>query len=225
MKITSMDISNKEFKRVIRGYDPDEVDDFLDKLSEDYETLYKENSSMKEKISNINERLEHYAKMESTIQNTLLLAQNAAEQAKQNAEKESELILKNANESAQKILDKANNDVITIHDEYENLKQEYIKFRSSFRNFMNSQVEMFDSMDKNFMKNYNIGEEGEEVTSQKNSYAETPEKEVDEKIVDENSNPEKDEEEHDDFKVSDIGEDYFNDKNSMNEIKNFFAKE
>lgn len=222
MKITSMDISNKEFKKVIRGYDPDEVDDFLDKIAEDYETLYKENSSMKEKISSNNERLEHYTKMESTIQNTLLLAQNAAEQAKQNAQKESELILKNANESAQKVLDKANNDVITIHDEYETLKQEFIKFKSKFRNFMNSQIEMFESMDKDFMKNYNIGKE-EECTEEKDSYSEAPEKEADEKIADDSSKNEE-EEKYDDFKISDVSEDYFNDKNSMNEIKNFFAK-
>ena len=47
MKITSMDINNKEFKKIIRGYDCDDVDEFLDQVAEDYETVYKENSSLK----------------------------------------------------------------------------------------------------------------------------------------------------------------------------------
>lgn len=47
MKITSMDITNKEFKKSMRGYNCDEVDEFLDKISEDYEELYKGNSSLK----------------------------------------------------------------------------------------------------------------------------------------------------------------------------------
>lgn len=102
MKITSMDITEKEFKKVLRGYSPEEVDEFLDKMSEDYEALYKENSSQKEKLSNVQEKIDHYNKMESTIQNTLILAQNAAEQARENAKKESELILKNSNDADRK---------------------------------------------------------------------------------------------------------------------------
>jgi cell division initiation protein len=157
MRITAMDITNKEFKKGIRGYSTDEVDEFLDKIAEDYEALYKENSSLKEKTANLNEKIEHYAKMETTIQNTLLLAQNAADQSKTIAQKEADLIVKSANESAQRILDKAQNDVVRINDDYEKLKQEFLKFRAKFRNFMNTQVEMFDLLEKDLLKNYNIG--------------------------------------------------------------------
>ena len=88
MKLTPMDINNKEFKRGLRGYNPEEVDEFLDEVIENYEQLYKDNSKLKEKITLANEQIEHYKKIESTIQNTLLLAQNAADQAKTSAEKE-----------------------------------------------------------------------------------------------------------------------------------------
>ena len=57
---------------------------------------YKENSTLKEKISFLQEKLDHHVKIEATIQNTLVLAQNAAEQAKISAQKESELIVRNA---------------------------------------------------------------------------------------------------------------------------------
>ena len=162
MKLTPMDINNKEFKRGLRGYNAEEADEFLDEVVENYEEMYKENSNLKEKLANLNEKIEYYSKIETTIQNTLLLAQNAAEQAKSSAKKEAELMVKNANETAQKILDKAHNDVIQINDEYEKVKQEFIKFRAKYRNFMNTQMETFDALEKDFIKNYNLGESGEE---------------------------------------------------------------
>ena len=136
MKMTSMDIMSREFKRNMRGYNMDEVDDFLEKVAEDYEALYKENAILKEKMDVFQDKLDHYSKMESTIQSTLLLAQNAAEQAKQSSQNEAELILKNANDSAKKIIDKAHLSVLNINDEFDRTKQEFAKFRSKFRNFM-----------------------------------------------------------------------------------------
>lgn len=154
--LTPMDINNKEFKKVMRGYNAEEVDDFLDEIIDNYEAIYKENSALKEKLASINEQIEHYQKIESTIQNTLLLAQDAADQAKASSEKEAEMIVKNANETAQKILDKAHNDVLQINDEYEDIKQEFIKFRSRFRNFMTVQLETFEDLEKDFTKNLSI---------------------------------------------------------------------
>lgn len=151
-----MDINNKEFKKGMRGYSVDEVDEFLEKIAEDYEAVYKENTMLKEKIAVFQDKLEHYSKIESTIQSTLLLAQNAAEQAKVTAENEATLIVKNANETAKKILDKAHNDVLQINDDFDKTKQEFLKFRTKFRNFMTSQIEMFETLEKDFDKNYNI---------------------------------------------------------------------
>ena len=115
---------------MLRGYDPEEVDEFLDQIVEDYEELFKENSLLKEKINAMNEKIEHYSKIESTIQNTLLLAQNAAEQAKVSSQKEADIVIKHANDSAKKILDKAHTDVVSITQEYDRLKQEFVKFRA-----------------------------------------------------------------------------------------------
>ena len=156
MKLTPMDINNKEFKRGLRGYCPEEVDEFLDQIVEEYEILFKENTALKEKLENSNDKIEHYSKIENTIQNTLLLAQNTAEQAKANAQKEADVIIKSANDTAQRILDKAHNDVIQINDEYDRVKQEFTKFRAKFRSFMNFQIDTFDDLEKDFIKNFNI---------------------------------------------------------------------
>ncbi len=173
MKLTPMDISNKEFKKVLRGYDSEAVDEFVDKIVEDYEVLFKENCIFKEKMSVMDDKIDHYSNIESTIQNTLVLAQNAAEQVKEGAQKEADMIVRSANETAQKILDKAHDDVIRVNDEYERLKQDFIRFRVKFRSFMNVQLETFDDLEKDFAKNYNLGvpveedvvEEEEEVVN------------------------------------------------------------
>ena len=163
MKLTPMDIKNKEFKKAIRGYTTDEVDEFMEEIVENYEEIFKENSRLKDTASRIREKVEHYEKLEDTIQNTLLLAQNAADQAKESSQKEADLIMKNANESAQKVLDKAHNDVIAVNDEYEKVKEEFIKFRAKFRNFINAQLQTFDELEKDLTKNYNVSETVEEL--------------------------------------------------------------
>ena len=198
MKLTAMDINNKEFKRGLRGYSVEEVDEFLDQVVENYEELYKENSRWKESLSRVNEKLEHYEKLEATIQNTLLLAQNAADQAKESSEKQAELIIGNANETAQRILDKAHGDVISINDEYEKVKEEFIKFRAKFRGFMNTQLQTFDELEKDLTKNYSV--------SQPVDNYEIHEKEA------ETTNTEEKEE----FNVEDLNDD-------INAVKSFYA--
>lgn len=207
MRMTAMDINNKEFKKGLRGYNADEVDEFLDKVSEEYEIMYKENSTLREKASFLEEKLEHHVKIESTIQNTLVLAQNAAEQAKFSAQKESELIIRSANDSSQRMVDKAHDEVLKINDEYEKTKQEFAKFRTKFRGFMNCQVEMFEGLESDYFKNYNVGNETLDVSNGEK---------IEEKNIIES--------ECSNLTLKNIDEKDFHTQD-MEEIKNFFAKE
>ncbi|GKX66128.1 DivIVA domain-containing protein [Inconstantimicrobium mannanitabidum] len=201
MRLTPMEISNKEFKRGLRGYSSDEVDEFLEKIVEDYEATFKENTILKEKLTALNEKVEHYSKIENTIQNTLLLAQNTAEQARSSAQKESELIIRNANDTAQKILDKAHSDVLQINDEYDKVKQEFAKFRAKYRNFMNTQLETFSDLERDFAKNFSISESKDKFIEEKSI-------EIDEVAVD---------------KIKHFDEEEIEEE-GIDEIKSFFAK-
>lgn len=212
MKTTSMDITSKEFKKSFRGYDMDEVEEFLEKIAEDYETLYKENSCLKEKINALQENIEHYAKMEDTIQSTLLLAQNASDQAKRTAQKEAELVVLNANETAQRILDKAHNEVMKINDDFERTKQEFIIFKTKFKTFMQSQLEVFETMEKDYIRNYNIGNY---VEKSKNDSLNL--EELGNNISIELSNDES-------FMKKDLEETKVLDPEELNQIKSFFAE-
>lgn len=153
MKITPVEITNKEFKRTMRGYSTDEVDEFLDEVVEDFEALYRENASLKDKLEAYNEKIEHYASLEKTLQSTLVLAQNTADATKIQAEKEAQHILENAKEKAQAIIENANR-------ENEMLKREYEKYRMDFGNFKMRVLSFLEGQMSSFKTNSEEIEKG-----------------------------------------------------------------
>ena len=76
--LTPVDIQNQDFAVKLRGYDADEVDDFLDMLGGDYEKLFKENLEQKDRIKELKGEIEHYKEMENTLRDSIKLAQSAA---------------------------------------------------------------------------------------------------------------------------------------------------
>ena len=81
--ITPLDIENKKFNRqMMNGYNVVEVDEFLDEIVEDYEKNYKELATAKSKIDELTNSLNHYKNIETTLQNTLVMAQTASEEVK-----------------------------------------------------------------------------------------------------------------------------------------------
>lgn len=102
--ITPMDIHNKTFSRQIRGYAQDEVNTFLEELAGDYERIYREHREMEEEMDTIRTKLRNYEKMEATMSNTLIMAQETADNVKKNANKEAEVSLQQAQAEAQKIV-------------------------------------------------------------------------------------------------------------------------
>jgi len=102
--ITAMEIRNQQFKKAFRGYEKNEVKSFIMQLAQDYENLYSENSQLREQIQRIEFELEKYRKMEETMNNSLILAQQTAEDLKSNARKEADLILEQSKNRIAEIL-------------------------------------------------------------------------------------------------------------------------
>ena len=101
--ITPLDIENKKFaKQMMNGYSVDEVDDFLDDLTVEYEKLFKENADYKNEIVRLKEDMEHYKAIESTLQNTLVIAQTTAEDVKNVAKQQADQIIAEAKLNAEK---------------------------------------------------------------------------------------------------------------------------
>lgn len=99
-----MDIHNKTFSRQIRGYSQDEVNAFLEELATDYEKIYREHREMEEEMDGIRTKLRNYEKMESTMSNTLIMAQETADNLKKIAHQEADLSIKEAQTEAHKIV-------------------------------------------------------------------------------------------------------------------------
>lgn len=137
--LTPMDIHNQTFKRSFRGFNEEEVDNFLDQVVNDYEHLWRENDKLKEELARSRKDIEQYKRLEKNLQDTLLVAQKTAEEvtsnAKKSAEELRELTVKEcqnmreeADIAAKKKLDDANTKVKTIVAEYDRLVREKNKF-------------------------------------------------------------------------------------------------
>ena len=103
--LTPMDIQNREFKKGFRGYNENEVDEFLDMIVADYERLLRENEKLKERAGNNEKELTHYKGLEQNLQDTLLVAQKTAED-----------VLNAARKNAKEIRENAANEAQTVHE-------------------------------------------------------------------------------------------------------------
>jgi cell division initiation protein len=145
MMLTPLDIHNKDFKKGFRGYNEAEVDEFLDAVVRDYEKLYRDNLELKEMLDRLNSKLEHYQHMENTLHNTLVIAQETAEEVKLNARKETELVTKEAEIRAQKLVEEAMSKVRRANGEYEELRKQAKVYRTRLRTLLQAQMEMLSS--------------------------------------------------------------------------------
>ncbi len=141
--LTPLEIENMKFsKQVVNGYNTDEVDDFLDEVLKDYEVLYKENIELKDKASSLNDGITHYKSIEDTLQNTLMLAQNTADELKSAAQKEADTIIASANQKVSEALSGINQKIAIKEMEYTELVNKYNVYRAKMESLINSQLEL-----------------------------------------------------------------------------------
>ncbi|MDD4343616.1 MAG: DivIVA domain-containing protein [Eubacteriales bacterium] len=138
--ITPKDIHDKEFKRSLRGYDMDDVDQFLDMIIKDLEMLYKENASLREECDMKTKKVDQYSEMEGSLNRALLLAEKTADNVKTEAMVEKDRILLEAREKAAQILDKAKEDAKAFNSINLDLIDKSDKFKSNLINLFEKQI-------------------------------------------------------------------------------------
>ena len=147
--ITPLDIENKRFsKQMMNGYSVEEVDDFLDDLTADYSRNYKENAELKTKIEELNKSIEHYKSIESTLNNTLVMAQSTAEDIKKVAKQQAEQIINEAKSNAQKQVDDLNNELVAKTKEVEDVKKQFDIYKAKMESLLISQLELLKDINK-----------------------------------------------------------------------------
>ena len=144
---TPLDIENKKFqKQMMNGYNVDEVDDFLDELTIEYEKLYKENAELRNQVESFKKDLEQYKSIEKTLQNTLLMAQKSADDIKKVAEQEAEQIVKNAQDKVQFSVEEITKETENKRRELMELKKQSDVYRAKMEALLISQLELLKEM-------------------------------------------------------------------------------
>ncbi|MBR2775039.1 MAG: DivIVA domain-containing protein [Selenomonadaceae bacterium] len=105
--LTPMDIHDHQFKKSFRGYNENEVDDFLDKIVVDFEKLLNETERLKTQLYTTEKELEKYRGLEKTMNDTLIMAQRTADDVIATARKTTDDMKENAARECQQIKDQA----------------------------------------------------------------------------------------------------------------------
>ena len=141
--ITPLDIENKKFaKQMVNGYNVNEVDDFLDELMISYEKLYKENAELKANAEELNNDVGQYKNIESTLQNTLVMAQKTADEITAVAKSQAEQIIKDAVTRAKQTEDELNLQITMKQKELDDTKRQFDVYKAKMESLLISQLEL-----------------------------------------------------------------------------------
>lgn len=159
MALSPLDIHNKEFSNKWRGYDEDEVNEFLEQVLKDYENVLEDNKSLKADLTQTQAQISHFNTIEETLQKSILTAQEAAEDVRRNAMKESKLIVKEAEKNADRIVNEALSRAQQISVEIEDLKKQSKVFRNRFKMLIEAQLDLVSTDDWEELFEYEVDAE------------------------------------------------------------------
>ena len=100
MALTPLDIQNKDFSTKMRGYNQDDVDDFLDQVTRDYEDALQKNRELEKSLKHAEEKLQYFNELKDALNQSIIVAQDTADKVKSSANKESEMIITSADNQA-----------------------------------------------------------------------------------------------------------------------------
>ena len=147
--ITPLDIENKKFsKQMMNGYSVEEVDDFLDSITVDYEKAYKESTELRSRVDELERSLLHYKTIEDTLQNTLVMAQSTAEEVKDVARQQAEQIIKEAEGAARKSVDDLGQELLMKRKELDDIKSQFEVYKAKMESLLISQLELLKEINK-----------------------------------------------------------------------------
>ncbi len=148
MKLTPMEIVQQHFKKVLRGYDPKEVDAFLEFVKSEMESLLTENGALRDEVKRLESLIEEYKEREKNLNNAIMLAQKIKEDIEKNARKEAEIIISDAKIKAQEIVNSAQLRAMELMSEIKELKRQKIIFEKHLKNLIETHLKLLESEEK-----------------------------------------------------------------------------
>jgi cell division initiation protein len=146
MKITPLDIQQKQFEGSWRGYVRAEVEAFLSLVASEFEEVVRENISLKEDLRRREQRLAELLDRERALQETMVTAQRITEDMKIAARKEAEIVVSEAELQSERIVQNAHQRLVAIVDEINELKRQRVQFESQLRGTIDSHLKLLDVM-------------------------------------------------------------------------------
>jgi cell division initiation protein len=144
MRITPMDIEQQQFGRSFRGYNEEEVDNFLDRIAKDYEEILNENIKNKEELEKLQTRLEEYSRMEETLRSALVNAQQSASNIKESVQIEARALIEGAKIEAERIKQRAKQEILDINNEIAALKKNKYLILEKLKNTLKIHIRMLE---------------------------------------------------------------------------------
>lgn len=145
MKITPLDITQKGFRKVLRGLDPQEVEAFLGLVASEFEGLVKELQALREDVSRMDEEIAEHRSRERALQETMVTAQKACEDLRESARKEAEITLAEAELQGEKIVQAAHAKFLKIVDDVTELKRQRSAFEAQVRAIVESHGKLLEA--------------------------------------------------------------------------------
>ena len=143
MKITPLDIQQQQFKgKLFGGLDQEDVDAFLQTVSQEMEDLSRENSDLKEQVRRNSEAMAELSSREVQLRDTILAAQRISEEMKANAQKEATLIISEAELKAERILADADNKLAQLGSQIQDLRREKLQFEMALKSLLDTHYKM-----------------------------------------------------------------------------------
>ncbi len=142
MKLTPLDIKKQEFKKNLRGYDPFEVDTFLEMVADEFENVIRDKMQLEEEVVKLRQQLTDYQQVEKTLKETLVNAQENLNASRQNSKREADLILREAEIKAEKIVEEARRKLEKIRNDLVIIKAQKESFARRLRHLLESQLEL-----------------------------------------------------------------------------------
>ncbi|MGI6621900.1 MAG: DivIVA domain-containing protein [Clostridiaceae bacterium] len=147
MNFVPNDLQNIAFKKSVMGYNILQVEDVLLKVVEDLSEMIKENSKLKEKLEDTQDKVKYYKTIENNLHNSLIIAQQTSEEIISNARESAENIVKEAELKAQQIVDEAHKEVLGVKFEYERIRRELNAYRAKIESTIKSQLRLLDDLE------------------------------------------------------------------------------
>ena len=152
--ITPADIENKEFSRAKKGYNEEEVDDFLDLIILDMEKLIRENKQLKNELSKVHVQVDKHMSTETSVYETLEAAKSLMNDIAASAERRAEILLKNAELEASLITREAKESISRYTDEGNRLKDRVETLRERYKKMLESELERLEFGDSDFLADF-----------------------------------------------------------------------